>query len=126
GITETTVHVTYRRLVRGDVTGGSVIGVPLPDLELYVLDGQLEPVPVGVAGEIFVGGGGVARGYLNRPELTAARFVANPFGSEGERLYRSGDLARWRGGGGLACPGRVGDQGQLRGVRIGAGGVEVR
>ena len=77
GITETTVHVTYRPLTEADVFGGSgsPIGVRIPDLRLYVLDPARRPVPVGVPGELYVGGAGVARGYLNRPELTAERFV---------------------------------------------------
>src|SRR5262249_36734109 len=122
GITETTVHVTCRALRLGDVTGGSVIGVALPDLAVYVLDGRLEPTPVGVAGEIFVGGAGLARGYLNRAELTAERFVASPF-APGERLYRSGDLARWRAGGGVEDIGGSGHQGKLRGFPIRPGEI---
>ena len=98
GITETTVHVTYRLLGEAEILGGggSVIGVPLRDLRVYVLDRWGEPVPVGVAGELHVGGAGVSLGYLNRPELTAERFVPSAFGSAaGERLYRAGDLARY-------------------------------
>src|SRR6185369_1654431 len=93
GITETTVHVTYRALVAGtDGAHGSRIGTPLPDLSIYVLDHHMQPVPVGVRGELYVGGAGVARGYLDRPELTAERFVPDPFSaSAGARLYRSGD-----------------------------------
>lgn len=96
GITETTVHVTYHRLTADDIErGGSPIGKPLPDLQIYLLDEQGQPVPTGVPGEIYVGGAGLARGYLNRPELTAARFVISPFtGCRSDRLYRSGDLAR--------------------------------
>ncbi|HEX2190629.1 MAG TPA: amino acid adenylation domain-containing protein, partial [Longimicrobiaceae bacterium] len=95
GITETTVHVTYRVITRADLDrGGSPIGVAIPDLSLYVLDSRLEPVPPGVPGELFVGGAGVARGYLNRPELTAERFLRDPFSADpAARLYRSGDLA---------------------------------
>jgi nonribosomal peptide synthetase DhbF len=99
GITETTVHVTYRPLEREDVFGGagSPIGVRIPDLRLYVLDPALRPVPVGIPGELYVGGAGVARGYLNRPRLTAERFIPDPFGAHpGERLYRTGDRARWK------------------------------
>ncbi|HEX8244596.1 MAG TPA: amino acid adenylation domain-containing protein, partial [Longimicrobium sp.] len=96
GITETTVHVTYRPLGREDVFGGagSPIGRAIPDLRLYVLDPARRPVPVGVPGELYVGGAGVARGYLNRPELTAERFLENPFGAG--RVYRTGDRVRWR------------------------------
>src|SRR6202011_1538193 len=79
GITETTVHVTYRPLRAADAEhDGSPIGRPIPDLQLYLLDGKLNPVPAGVPGELFVAGAGVARGYLNRPELTAQRFLSNP------------------------------------------------
>ncbi len=124
GITETTVHVTCRPLTRADVDGevGSVIGVPIPDLSLHLLGPDGEPVPVGVPGEICVGGAGVARGYLNRPELTAERFVGDPFG-EG-RLYRSGDLARRRADGELEYLGRADSQVKVRGFRIEPGEVE--
>jgi amino acid adenylation domain-containing protein len=127
GITETTVHVTYRRLRRADVEGrvGSVIGVPLPDLTLYLLDGQGQRVPVGVPGEIYVGGAGVVRGYLNRASLTAERFVADPFaGIPGARLYRSGDQARWLADGDLEYLGRLDTQVKIRGFRIEIGEIE--
>jgi len=120
GITETTVHVTYRRVVAADVRAGvrSPIGVQLADLELYLLDpDSLEQVPVGVAGEICVGGAGVATGYLNRPDLSEARFIPNPF-SPGGRLYRSGDLARRRPDGDLEYLGRSDQQVKIRGFRI--------
>jgi amino acid adenylation domain-containing protein len=97
GITETTVHVTYRPIRLADLRSGqgSVIGVPIPDLQLHILDPDGEPALVGVPGEMYVGGAGVARGYLNRAELTAQRFIADPFVPESEaRLYRTGDLAR--------------------------------
>ena len=95
GITETTVHVTLRILRREDAQPGrgSVIGRPLPHLSVYVLDANGQPVPIGVRGELYIGGAGVARGYLNRPELTAQRFLENPFGDG--KIYRSGDLGRW-------------------------------
>ncbi|HEV2146540.1 MAG TPA: amino acid adenylation domain-containing protein [Longimicrobiaceae bacterium] len=126
GITETTVHVTYHVITRADLERpGSPIGVPIPDLSLHVLDANLEPVPVGVPGEIFVGGAGVACGYLNRPELTAGRFVCDPFSSEpGARLYRSGDLARRRVNGELEYLGRADHQVKLRGFRIETGEIE--
>src|SRR3954447_12753108 len=98
GITETTVHVTYRPLTGAEIENEtrSLIGAPLDDLQVYVLDRQQQLTPAGVAGEMYVGGGGVARGYLHRPELTAERFVPNPFSKEpGARLYRTGDLARY-------------------------------
>jgi len=126
GITETTVHVTWRPLAWADVTEGrgSAIGVPLDDLTVYLLDDRLEPVPLGVIGEIFVGGAGVATGYLNRPELTAERFIPDPFGAPGARLYRSGDLARRLPDGGLNYLGRADHQVKIRGFRIELGEIE--
>jgi amino acid adenylation domain-containing protein len=125
GITETTVHVTYRPLTAADIDSASVIGIPIPDLEVILLDDHLQPVPVGVVGEIMVGGAGLARGYLNRPELTTARFVPHPFGqAAGERLYRSGDLARRRPNGELEYVGRADDQFKVRGFRLEPGEVE--
>ncbi|MBC8997309.1 amino acid adenylation domain-containing protein [Pseudomonas sp. N40(2020)] len=129
GITETTVHVTYRPLVAADaqLTGVSPIGVRIPDLQLYVLDAQREPVPVGVTGELYVGGAGVARGYLNRPDLTAERFIADPFSGHAEaRLYKTGDLARWAADGSLQYLGRNDDQVKVRGFRIELGEIEAR
>ncbi|HJX28423.1 MAG TPA: amino acid adenylation domain-containing protein, partial [Thermoanaerobaculia bacterium] len=117
GITETTVHVTFRPLAAEDRR--SVIGGPLPDLAVYLLDAAGEPVPVGIPGEIRVGGAGVARGYLRRPDLTAERFIPDPFsGAPGARLYRSGDLARWRPDGDLESLGRIDSQVKIRGFRI--------
>ncbi|HET9186119.1 MAG TPA: amino acid adenylation domain-containing protein, partial [Solirubrobacterales bacterium] len=131
GITETTVHTTSRRLRQSDLARpGSVIGRPLSDLSLYLLDGSGRPVPIGVPGEIHVGGAGVARGYLARPALTAERFVPDPFagGTVGEaiglRLYRSGDLARWRRDGDLEYLGRIDRQVKVRGFRIELGEIE--
>jgi amino acid adenylation domain-containing protein len=126
GITETTVHVTYRLLSRSDVEAarGSVIGVPIPDLSLRVLDPGLRPQPIGVPGEIHVGGDGVALGYLGRPELTAQRFVPDPFGPPGARLYRSGDLARYLPDGDLEYLGRIDHQVKIRGFRIELGEIE--
>jgi amino acid adenylation domain-containing protein len=125
GITETTVHVTYRRLRAADVRGGSasVIGVPIPDLSIRLLSPDGELVPIGVAGEIFVGGGGVARGYLARPELTRQRFVSDPSSKEDGRMYRSGDLARWLPCGELEYLGRVDDQVKIRGFRVELGEI---
>ena len=127
GITETTVHVTYRPLTSADLreAPGSVIGRPIPDLQVYVLDAGLQPVPIGVPGEMFVGGAGVARGYLKRDALTAERFVQNPFSSrEGEKFYRSGDLARRLPGGDLEYLGRADQQVKIRGFRIELGEVQ--
>jgi amino acid adenylation domain-containing protein len=129
GITETTVHVTYRRIDEQDGAAerDSVIGRPIPDLRVYLLDPRRQPVPVGVAGEIHVGGAGVARGYLNRPELTAQRFIADPFAARpGSRLYRSGDLGRWRADGTLEYLGRNDDQVKIRGFRIELGEIEAQ
>jgi len=126
GITETTVHVTYRPVTARDAESapGSMIGAPIPDLGVYVLDGRLEPVPPGVPGELFVGGAGVARGYLGRPALTAERFVPDPFsGAAGARMYRSGDRARLRGGD-TEYLGRTDQQVKVRGFRIEPGEVE--
>ena len=123
GITETTVHVTYRPIEAEDCErDSSPIGRPIPDLQLYLLDANLDPVPPGVPGELFVGGAGVARGYLNRPELTAERFVANPFGPG--RLYRSGDSARYREDGEIDFLGRIDDQVKIRGFRIELGEIQ--
>jgi amino acid adenylation domain-containing protein len=124
GITETTVHVTYRPLGREDVFGGagSPIGRAIPDLRLYVLDPARRPVPIGVPGELYVGGAGVARGYLNRPELTAERFVDDPFAPG--RLYRTGDRVRWMADGTLEYLGRLDEQVKIRGFRIELGEIE--
>jgi amino acid adenylation domain-containing protein len=126
GITETTVHVTWQPLAGEDLrrAGGAFLGVPIPDLELYLLDGHGHPVPQGVVGELYVGGAGVTRGYAGRPELTAARFVPDPYsGRPGARLYRSGDLARRHGAGGLEPLGRGDGQVKLRGFRIELGEI---
>ncbi|RFU43198.1 amino acid adenylation domain-containing protein [Actinomadura logoneensis] len=126
GITETTVHVSYVALDRDHAADapGSIIGVGIPDLRVYVLDERLQPVPAGVVGELYVAGAGLARGYLNRPGLTAERFVADPFATSGERMYRTGDLGRWRKDGTLEYLGRADQQVQLRGFRIELGEIE--
>ncbi|HEX8352379.1 MAG TPA: amino acid adenylation domain-containing protein, partial [Pyrinomonadaceae bacterium] len=128
GITETTVHVTYKRLRLSDIEAkkGSLIGKSIPDLQVYVLDGRMGPVPVGVVGELYVGGAGVARGYLRRPALTAERFIPDPFaaGGGGGRLYRTGDLARWLPSGELEYVGRADDQVKVRGFRVELGEIE--
>ena len=129
GITETTVHVTYRPVTREDVRrgAGSPIGVPIPDLALHLLDSRLQPVPTGIPGEICVGGAGVAQGYLDRPELTCERFVPDPFAAMahgGARLYRSGDLARRLASGELEYLGRADQQVKVRGFRIEPGEIE--
>ncbi|WP_338076707.1 amino acid adenylation domain-containing protein [Chitinophaga solisilvae] len=124
GITETTVHVTYQELSAAHLnSSASVIGKPIPTLSAYILDQHQSLVPVGVAGELYIGGAGVARGYLNRDELTAARFISSPFAA-GERLYRTGDLARWYPDGNLEYLGRIDDQVKIRGFRIELGEIE--
>ena len=123
GITETTVHVTYLALT-GDGAESGHIGRPLADLQVWILDAHLQPVPIGVAGEMFVGGAGVSRGYLNRPELTASRFVTATLFGRPTRLYRTGDLARQRPDGGLEYLGRIDQQVKLRGFRIELGEIE--
>jgi hybrid polyketide synthase/nonribosomal peptide synthetase FtdB len=124
GITETTVHVTYAP-VEAMLPGPSRIGVPIPDLQVFVLDERLEPAPVGVRGELYVGGAGVARGYLGRPALTAERFVPHPYGAApGARLYRTGDLARFRADGTIEYLGRIDRQVKIRGFRIERGEIE--
>ncbi|MFD0890187.1 amino acid adenylation domain-containing protein, partial [Streptosporangium algeriense] len=125
GITETTVHVSYRALDAGTAAGQSrsLIGTAIPSLRAYVLDSALRPAPVGVAGELFVAGEGLARGYHDRPALTAERFVADPYGPPGTRMYRTGDLARWNRDGELEYLGRIDDQVKIRGFRIELGEV---
>lgn len=127
GITETTVHSTFRIIRHQDVldNAGSVIGVPIPDLQLYLVNEQLDPVEPGTPGEICVGGDGVARGYLNRPELTGQRFLPDPFSSvPGARLYRSGDLAQYNSEGELEYLGRIDHQVKIRGFRVELGEIE--
>ncbi|MFC3965951.1 non-ribosomal peptide synthetase, partial [Nocardia jiangsuensis] len=123
GITETTVHVSYRPLDAATIAtaSGSVVGRAIPGLSIHVLDERLRPVPVGVSGEMYVAGKQLARGYLGRPDLSAARFVAGPGGT---RLYRSGDLARWNRSGELEYLGRADDQVKVRGFRIELGEIE--
>ncbi len=124
GITETTVHVTYKKITSEDIERNvSNIGLPIPTLSMYVLDGELNEVPRGVVGEMYIGGRGVARGYLNRPELSAERFIESPF-VKGERLYKSGDLGRLNSAGELEYIGRIDHQVQLRGFRIELGEIE--
>jgi amino acid adenylation domain-containing protein len=129
GITETTVHVTYRPITRRDVeTGsGSNIGVAIPDLQVYVVDRAGKRVAPGHEGEMLVGGRGVALGYLNRPELTDERFIPNPFEPElGARLYRTGDSARALPNGELEYLGRIDQQVKIRGFRIELNEIEAR
>ncbi len=127
GITETTVHVTFQRITEEHIYGDikSPIGQPLADLYAYVLDPSLNPVPIGIPGELYVGGAGLARGYLNRPELTAERFIPDPYGkSLGSRLYKTGDLACYRENGCIDYLGRIDHQIKIRGFRIELGEIE--
>ena len=126
GITETTVHVTYQPVTEQIVQEDqSLIGGPIPDLQLYVLDPFMQPAPIGVPGELYVGGMGLAGGYLNRPGLTAQRFVPHPFSStHGERLYRTGDAAKRRADGNVEYLGRTDQQVKIRGHRIELGEIE--
>jgi amino acid adenylation domain-containing protein/non-ribosomal peptide synthase protein (TIGR01720 family) len=127
GITETTVHVTYRPVGLPDLERpwSSVIGCPIPDLQVHILDAARRPVPIGVPGEMYVGGAGVARGYLNRPELTAERFLRSPLSdAPGARLYKTGDLARYLASGDIEYLGRIDHQVKIRGFRIELGEIE--
>jgi amino acid adenylation domain-containing protein len=123
GPTETTVWSTMHRVEEGE--GSVLIGRPIANTETYVLDDRLQPVPVGVAGELHIGGDGVARGYRNRPELTAEKFVPHPFRHEPDaRLYRTGDRVRYRPDGHIEFLGRLDDQVKIRGLRIELGEIE--
>ncbi|WHT22386.1 amino acid adenylation domain-containing protein [Crossiella sp. CA-258035] len=127
GITETTVHVTYRPIGRADLDGElrSPVGGALRDLRLYVLDEELNPVPIGVPGQVHVSGPGLARGYLGKPALTADRFGPDPYATTpGARMYRTGDLARYRADGDLEFLGRADNQVKIRGHRIEPGEIE--
>jgi len=127
GPTEATVYSTYRRLAAADIEREtrSLIGVPLLDANIYILDANQRPVPPGVAGELCIAGAGVARGYLNRPELTAERFVPDPFVNQASaRMYRSGDLARFLAQGDIDFLGRLDNQVKIHGFRIELGEIE--
>ncbi len=132
GITETTVHVTYKLLTESDLNEGvSSIGEVIPDQYAYVLDSHLNPLPIGAIGELYVGGAGLARGYWNRPELTAERFISNPYQTVEEkaldvnaRLYKTGDLVSWQSERNLEYRGRNDSQVKIRGYRIELGEIE--
>jgi amino acid adenylation domain-containing protein/non-ribosomal peptide synthase protein (TIGR01720 family) len=130
GITETTVHTTFKAIDKKEIDAGiSTIGRALPAWQCYIADHRLRLLPIGIAGEIVVGGAGVSRGYLNRPGLTTGRFASipqsNTFGKE-ERLYRSGDLARWLPEGNMEFLGRIDHQVKIRGFRVECGEIETR
>src|SRR6202007_2045864 len=135
GPSEDTTYSTFALTVKGATTPVA-IGRPIDHTQAYILDAAMNPVPVGVAGELYIGGVGLARGYLNRPDLTAERFVPNPFAHEEEgnlnsdsnseslRLYRTGDLARYLPDGNIEFLGRIDDQVKIRGFRIELGEIE--
>ncbi|MDQ3174281.1 MAG: amino acid adenylation domain-containing protein, partial [Acidobacteriota bacterium] len=126
GITETTVHVTFKEITAREIEENvSNIGRPIPTTTTYIMDADLRLLPVGGAGEVCVGGGGVSRGYLGRDELTSQKFVSNPY-KAGERLYRSGDLAKLLSSGEMVYLGRADDQVQIRGFRVELGEVRSR
>ncbi|WP_163002160.1 AMP-binding protein, partial [Pseudomonas viridiflava] len=127
GITETTVHVSYRPITQADTQHpASPIGEAIPDLSWYVLDADFNPVAQGCSGELHIGHAGLARGYHNRAALTAERFVPDPFSADGGRLYRTGDLARYRATGIIEYAGRIDHQVKIRGHRIELGEIEAR
>ncbi len=123
GPSEYTTYATYCRVER-DPASIVTIGRPISNTQIYILDGRLNPVQVGVPGEIHIAGAGLARGYLNRPDLTAEKFIPNPFGEPGSRMYQSGDLGRYLPDGNIVFLGRIDHQVKIRGFRIELGEIE--
>ena len=123
GPTEATIDATYWKVQPG-ASRKPAIGKPIFNTQVYVLDESMEPVPIGVGGELYIGGAGLANGYLGWPELTADKFVPNPLSTDGGRLYRTGDRVRWRADGNLEFIGRIDNQVKLRGFRIEPGEIE--
>jgi amino acid adenylation domain-containing protein len=126
GPTEITIGNSGQPVRRSPNSELVPLGTPIPNTTMYVLTDRLDPVPVGVPGEVYVGGTGVARGYLDRPGLTADRFVPDPYGAPGARLYRTGDRARWRPDGSMEFLGRVDHQVKIRGHRVELGEIQAR
>ncbi|TAN66234.1 MAG: amino acid adenylation domain-containing protein [Methylobacter sp.] len=126
GPTEASVDVSYWACLRGRAETAIPIGRPIANIRLYILDRQLNPAPLGTSGELHIGGVGLARGYLNRPELTAEKFIPNPFAEQGERLYKTGDWVRYRPDGNIDYLGRIDHQVKIRGFRIELGEIEAR
>lgn len=124
GITETTVHVTFKEITIEDISLNiSNIGRPIPTLNTYIMDKNMKLLPIGVSGELCISGAGLARGYLNKPELTQEKFISNPY-EPGKRMYRTGDLARWLPDGNIEFLGRMDHQVKIRGFRIEIGEIE--
>ncbi|HET9183299.1 MAG TPA: amino acid adenylation domain-containing protein, partial [Candidatus Angelobacter sp.] len=124
GPTETCIDASWYEVQQEQLNPTVPIGMPAPNYRIYLLDKGLEPVPIGVAGDLYIAGPGLARGYTNRPAATAERFIANPYGDAGARMFRTGDLGRWRPDGNLEFLGRVDNQVKIRGYRVELGEIE--